>query len=80
MQDEYDAVMQKCTWSIVPPPPGANIVSGKWIFRHEFNSSGSLSHLKACWVVWGFTHNIPVSTSMKPLGMLSDHPPFEVYP
>jgi histone deacetylase 1/2 len=29
MQEEYDALMHNNTWSLVPPPPGANIVSGK---------------------------------------------------
>jgi hypothetical protein len=33
MQEEYDALMHNNTWSLVPPPPGANIVSSKWIFR-----------------------------------------------
>jgi hypothetical protein len=55
MQDEYDALIQNNTWSLVPPPPGANIVSGKWIFRHKHNSDGSLARHKARWVVRGFT-------------------------
>jgi hypothetical protein len=55
MQDEYDALIQNNTWSLVPPPPGANIVSGKWIFRQKHNSDGSLARHKARWVVRGFT-------------------------
>jgi histone deacetylase 1/2 len=55
MQDEYDALMHNNTWSLVPPPPGANIVSGKWIFRHKHNADGTLARHKARWVVRGFT-------------------------
>lgn len=55
MQDEYDALMTNGTWTLVPPPLGANIVSGKWIFRHKYNSDGSLARHKARWVVRGFT-------------------------
>ena len=32
MQDEYAALLHNGTWTLVLPPPGANIVSGKWIF------------------------------------------------
>jgi hypothetical protein len=55
MQEEYDALMANNTWTLVPPPPGANIVSGKWIFLHKYNSDGSLTRHKARWVVRGFT-------------------------
>jgi histone deacetylase 1/2 len=47
MQEEYDALTPNKTWTLVPSPPGANIVSGKWIFRHKYNSDGSLSRHKA---------------------------------
>jgi hypothetical protein len=55
MQEEFDALTLNQTWTLVPSPPGANIVSGKWIFRHKFNSDGSLSRHKARWVVRGFS-------------------------
>jgi hypothetical protein len=55
MQEEYDALTLNKTWTLVPSPPGANIVSGKWIFHHKYNSDGSLSHHKARWVVRGFS-------------------------
>jgi hypothetical protein len=55
MQEEYDALTLNKTWTLVPSPPGANIVSGKWIFHHKYNSDGSLSCHKARWVVRGFS-------------------------
>ena len=55
MEDEYKALIDNGTWRLVPRPPGANVVSGKWIFKHKYNSDGSLAHHKARWVVRGFS-------------------------
>jgi hypothetical protein len=55
MQEEFDALQSNNTWTLVPPPLNANIVSGKWIFRHKFHSDGSLARHKARWVVRGFS-------------------------
>jgi hypothetical protein len=40
---------------LVPRPPGVNLVTGKWVFRHKFKSDGSLDRYKARWVLRGFT-------------------------
>ena len=55
MEDEYKALIDNGTWRLVPRPPGANVVSGKWIFKHKYNSDGSLARHKARWVVRGFS-------------------------
>ena len=34
MRDEFDALTQNNTWTLVPKPANANVVSGKWVFRH----------------------------------------------
>ena len=39
----------------MPRPRGANIVTGKWVFRHKLKPDGSLDRYKARWVVRGFT-------------------------
>jgi hypothetical protein len=55
MEDEYRALIDNGTWSLVPPPPDANIVSGKWIFKNKFHSDDTLTRRKACWVVRGYS-------------------------
>ena len=55
MQEEFDALLANSTWDLVPQPPRANIVTGKWIFKHKFKADGSLEHYKARWVLCGFT-------------------------
>jgi hypothetical protein len=55
MLDEFNALFRNDTWSLVPCPAGANVVSGICIYRHKYNSDGSLAHYKARWVLRGFT-------------------------
>jgi hypothetical protein len=55
MADEHQALVDNGTWSLVPRPPRANVVTGKWIFRHKFHSDGSLARRKARWVLHGFS-------------------------
>lgn len=55
MEEEFAALRANNTWDLVPLPPGANMVTGKWIFRHKFKSDGTLDRYKARWVLRGFT-------------------------
>uniref|UniRef100_A0A8R7QUX5 Reverse transcriptase Ty1/copia-type domain-containing protein n=1 Tax=Triticum urartu TaxID=4572 RepID=A0A8R7QUX5_TRIUA len=54
MREESAALIANRTWELVPRPPGANLISGKWIFKHKFHADGSLERYKARWVVRGF--------------------------
>jgi hypothetical protein len=47
MQAEFDTLQDNDTWTLVPRPPGVNLVTGKWVFRHKFKSDGSLDRYKA---------------------------------
>jgi hypothetical protein len=55
MADEFQALIDNDTWRLVPRPPSANVVSGKWIFKHNYHSDGTLARHKARWVVRGFS-------------------------
>ena len=39
----------------MPCPPGTNVVTGKWLFRHKLTSDDSLDRYKARWVLRSFT-------------------------
>jgi hypothetical protein len=51
MEEEYAALIANNNWDLVPRPVGSNIVTDKWIFKHKFNSNGTLEWYKANWVL-----------------------------
>ncbi|CAL2270719.1 unnamed protein product [Prunus armeniaca] len=55
MQEEISALNTQGTWTLVPPPPGVNIVGSKWIYKVKRNSDGSVSRYKARLVAQGFS-------------------------
>ncbi|WVZ82501.1 hypothetical protein U9M48_029756 [Paspalum notatum var. saurae] len=69
MQEEFNALMKNNTWCLVPKPAGANVISGKWIFRHKLNPDGSLARYKARWVVRGFKqeHGVDYEETFSPV-------------
>jgi hypothetical protein len=42
LQDEYDALLGNGTWTLVPRPPGANVITGKWIYKNKLHPDGSV--------------------------------------
>jgi histone deacetylase 1/2 len=55
MEAEYSALLSNHTWDLLPRPPGSNVVTEKWVFKHKFKADGSLERYKARWVLRGFT-------------------------
>ena len=55
MVEEHNALLENHTWDLMPRPPRANVITGKWIFKHKFNADGTLERYKARWVLRGFT-------------------------
>jgi len=60
MQQEFEALQANHTWRLVLRPDRANIVTGKWVFKHKYNHDGSLDRYKARWVVRGFTQRAEI--------------------
>jgi histone deacetylase 1/2 len=47
MEAEFSALLTNNTWDILPRPPCANVVTGKWVFKQKFKADGSLERYKA---------------------------------
>jgi hypothetical protein len=69
MAEEFKALIDNDTWRLVPRPPGAKVIFGKWIFKHKYHSDGSLARHKAHWVVRGFSyqHGIDYDETFSPV-------------
>ncbi|OIT32756.1 retrovirus-related pol polyprotein from transposon tnt 1-94 [Nicotiana attenuata] len=55
MSNKYTTLLQNHTWTLVPPPPQANIVGSKWIFRIKYKPNGYVDRFKARLVAQGFS-------------------------
>eukprot|EP00267_Zea_mays_P045000 XP_020397234.1 uncharacterized protein LOC109941142 [Zea mays] len=53
--EEYEALQANHNRDLVPRLSGANVVTGKWIFKQKLKADGSLDRYKAHWVLQGFT-------------------------
>jgi hypothetical protein len=58
--EEYETLQANHNWDLVPCLFGANVVTGKWIFKQKLKADGSLDRYKAHWVLRGFTHRLEV--------------------
>jgi hypothetical protein len=55
MEEEFNALQSNQTWTLVPRPAKAHIVTGKWLFKNKLLPDGSLDRRKARWGVRRFT-------------------------
>jgi hypothetical protein len=55
MVDEFSTLCQTNTWTLVPRPPGVNIVGSKWVFKTKHRPDGSIDKHNAHLVACGFT-------------------------
>nr|GEV40470.1 ribonuclease H-like domain-containing protein [Tanacetum cinerariifolium] len=69
MCDEYNALINNNTWTLVPRPADTNIVCCMWLFRHKYLVDGTLSRYKARFVANGSTHiaGIDVDETFSPV-------------
>ncbi|KAI3826502.1 hypothetical protein L1987_00550 [Smallanthus sonchifolius] len=54
MTQEFEALQNNQTWTLVPHSDASNLVGSKWVFRTKFKSDGSIERLKARLVAKGF--------------------------
>ena len=55
MDEEMQALVSRGKWELVNHPPGASVVSCKWVFTVKYKSDGSVDRYKARLVARGFT-------------------------
>jgi hypothetical protein len=52
--DEMASILTNDTWEVVEPPPGANIIGSRWVFKVKYDTSGNVSRFKARLVAQGY--------------------------
>ena len=77
MTGEYGALLANDSWELIPPPANANILSGKWVFRHKLKTEGTLDRYKAHWVLRGFSqeHDVDFDETFSPVVKLTCYHP-----
>jgi histone deacetylase 1/2 len=60
MATEFEALQMNRTWRLLPRPPSAHVMTGKWVFKHKLNPDGTLERHKARRVLRGFTQRVGV--------------------
>jgi hypothetical protein len=72
--EEYEALLSNNTCDLVPRPSGANVIIGKWVFKHKLKANDSLDRYKARWSSGG-SLSAPGWTTTRPSALSSSLPP-----
>jgi histone deacetylase 1/2 len=54
MQEEYNALMENKTWTLVPSSSNKNLIDCKWVYRIKHRADGTIDRYKARLVAKGF--------------------------
>ena len=73
MDAEYAAFIQRETWTLVPRPLDANVVSCKWVYSLKYNPDGSIARYKARLMARGFSqaYGLDYHETFSPVARLS---------
>ena len=52
---EYDSIVRKSAWEIVPRPVDKSVEGSRWIYKVKQVVDGSVEKYKARFVSWGFS-------------------------
>ena len=55
MIEEYQSIMKKNVWDVVPRPKVKLVVTSKWIYKIKHAANGSIEKYKARFVAQGFS-------------------------
>jgi hypothetical protein len=55
IQEELATLKTAGTWRLEEPPPGANIIGSKWVFKAKKDAAGNIARYKARLVAQGFS-------------------------
>ncbi|KAF5465144.1 hypothetical protein F2P56_015175 [Juglans regia] len=69
MDQEFQALQQNHTWSLVPSTPSANILGCRWIFKTKTKADGSFERRKASLVAKGYhqQHGLDYTETFSPV-------------
>ena len=75
MDEEMQALVSHGTWELVNRPPGASVVSCKWVFIVKYKPDGSVDRYKARLVARGFTqvYGVDYAETFSRVGRTGDH-------
>ena len=55
MVKEYDSIVRKSAWEVVPRPVGKSVVGPRWFYKVKREIAGSVEKYKATFVARGFS-------------------------
>jgi hypothetical protein len=54
MDDEFLSLEENHTWDLVSPPTDQDVLTGTWVLKTKYKSSGGIDKRKARWVAHGY--------------------------
>lgn len=54
MKDEYYALIQNNTWTVVPYPPNINLIDNKWVYKIKRKANSSIACYKTHLATQGY--------------------------
>src|SRR5580765_4528437 len=60
MKEEYDSLINACTWTLVDKPVNKNVIGCKWVYKAKTDAQGHVQRYKARLVAQGYTQEYGV--------------------